>query len=279
MKKLIRKVLPLAYGTYFNTLAIFSKKSAAKKAFKTFCTTRKGRVLPQQQGFLEKAKHSTEKVSDRQLQVYHWPGNGERVLLLHGWESNTFRWRNLISYLKEANFDIMAFDAPGHGHSSGSWFHVPLYTQCLQHIVEKHQPKYLVAHSLGGMTAMYNQYKYPESSIAKIVTIGSPSEFHEIMSDYQRILSLSNRVMDGLNNYIKTNFGFEIRDFSTSRFALENTKKGLLFHDRLDAIAPFHASEQVHANWKGSELVATEGLGHSMHQEEVNEKIIHFLNS
>ena len=279
MKKWLAKILPLAYGAYFNLLSLFSRKKAAKKAFQTFCTIRKGRVRPEQADFLENAKNGQEVVENRKLQTYQWRGNGDTVLLLHGWESNSYRWRNLISYLKKADFNILAFDAPGHGHSSGKWLHVPLYTECVQHIVEKYDPKHMVAHSVGGMTALYNQFKYPESPIEKIVTIGSPSEFHEIMSEYQRVLGLSKRVMKSLNEYVQENFGFQIRDFSTSRFAASNTKKGLLFHDRLDAIAPFHASEQVHANWKGSELVATEGLGHSMHQAEVNQKIVDFLNS
>ncbi|HAF77707.1 MAG TPA: alpha/beta hydrolase, partial [Maribacter sp.] len=56
-----------------------------------------------------------------------------------------------------------------------------------------------------------------------------------------------------------------------------NTKKGLLFHDRFDKIAPYHASVDVHKHWKGSEFISTEGFGHSMHQDEVNDKIISFL--
>ena len=58
-----------------------------------------------------------------------------------------------------------------------------------------------------------------------------------------------------------------------------NTKKGLLFHDRFDSITPYHASEQVHAAWKDSALITTEDLGHSMHQNEVNDQIIAFLTS
>lgn len=279
MKNQLKKLLPRIYGLYFNSLAVFSRSAAAEKAFFTFCTIRKGRVLPQQQDFLNSAKKEILEVEDRVLQVYHWPGSRETVLLLHGWESNTHRWRNLIGYLRQEDFNILAFDAPGHGYSSGSWLHVPLYTICVQQMITKHRPKYLVAHSVGGMTAMYHQYRYPDSPTEKIVTIGAPSEFYEIMGEYQRILKLSDRVMGGLDDYIKQNFGFQIKDFSTSRFAETNHKKGLLFHDKLDAIAPFHASQKVHASWKGSELVATQGLGHSMHQEEVNLKILDFLNS
>nr|WP_298791347.1 alpha/beta hydrolase [uncultured Allomuricauda sp.] len=277
MKKVIAKILPLAYGQYFNLNSLFFPKKTAHRAFNLLCTIRKGKVRPQQADYLEKGKNVVEQVANHQLQSYHWPGNGETVLLVHGWESNTFRWRNLIKKLQEANFNIIAFDAPSHGHSSGKLLYVPLYEEAVHYMVKKYNPKYLVGHSVGGMTLMYNEYKNPNPAVEKIVTIGSPSEFHEIMEHSQNILRFSNRFMGIIDNYIQDRFGFKIHDFSTSQFAKSNTKKGLLFHDRLDLVAPYHASEQVHANWKGSKLVTTKGLGHSMHQEEVNDEIINFL--
>ncbi|MEM9077688.1 MAG: alpha/beta hydrolase [Bacteroidota bacterium] len=279
MKKVVAKILPALYGQYFNLLSFFAPQKTAHKAFVLFCTVRKGRVLPQQEEYLEQAKQGIEKVSGHQIQTYLWPGSKETVLLVHGWESNTFRWRNLIQKLSEASFNIIAFDAPSHGHSSGNILYVPLYEEAVHYMIKKHNPKYLIGHSVGGMTLMYNEYKNPNPDVDKMVTIGSPSEFHEIMGQYQSMLKFSDRFMGHIDRYIFNRFGFHIRDFSTSEFAKKNTKKGLLFHDRLDAIAPYHASEEVHKNWKDSQLVSTEGLGHSMHQEDVNNQIIEFLQA
>nr|WP_299385826.1 alpha/beta hydrolase [Allomuricauda sp.] len=278
MQKLIAKIVPLAYGQYFNISSLFAPKKAAHKAFVLFCTVRKGKVLPQQKDFLDASKLDVEQVAGHHIQSYHWPGTKETVLLVHGWESNTFRWRNLIRKLKEANFNIIAFDAPSHGYSSGKLLYVPLYEQALHHMIKKYDPKYLVGHSVGGMTLMYNEYKNPNPRVEKMVVIGAPSEFHEIMDQYQDILKFNNRFMDILDDYILNRFGFKIKDFSTSKFASTNTKKGLLFHDKLDKVAPYHASEKVNASWNDSTLVSTEGLGHSMHQEEVNDEILAFLD-
>lgn len=279
MKKLITKILPLAYGQYFNLYVLFAPQKTANKAFNLFCTVRKGRVLPQQEAYLDQAKNEIELAAGHKLQSYHWPGKKDTVLLVHGWESNTFRWRNLINKLKDADFNIIAFDAPSHGHSTGKILYVPLYEEALQHMIKKYDPKYLIGHSVGGMTLMYNEYKNPNPKVEKMVTIGAPSEFHEIMEHYQYLLKFNDRVMKALDNYILKRFGFKIHDFSASKFALSNTKKGLLFHDKLDAIAPYHASEKVNANWKDSTLISTEGLGHSMHQEDVNNQIISFLKA
>jgi pimeloyl-ACP methyl ester carboxylesterase len=279
MKKTFNKLLPKLYGAYFNTLALFSKKKAAKKAFDVFCTVRKGRVLPQQSDYLEKAKCSVEDTKGQQLQTYHWPGNGETILLVHGWESNSWRWRNLIAKLQDADYNVFAFDAPAHGHSSGRIFYVPLYADCIQHMINTFNPVYLIGHSVGGMTILYNQSKYSNLEIEKIVTIGAPSEFHEILAHYQKLLGFNNRVLKAFEDYIFERFGFYVHDFSSSKFVENNTKKGLLLHDELDTLAPFHASEKVHARWKGSQFIRTRGLGHSMHQVHLNDQIVDFLKS
>jgi pimeloyl-ACP methyl ester carboxylesterase len=74
-------------------------------------------------------------------------------------------------------------------------------------------------------------------------------------------------------------FGFGIHDFSTAQYAKDIRIPGFIIHDELDTIAPVKASEKVHAAWKNSHFLRTSGLGHSMHQEEVNEAIIRFLKS
>ncbi|MBT8180618.1 MAG: alpha/beta hydrolase, partial [Eudoraea sp.] len=196
-----------------------------------------------------------------------------------GWESNSFRWRNLIRFLSDANFAIVAFDAPAHGNSAGGIFNVPLYAECTQHIVKHFNPSYIIGHSVGGMTAVYHQYIYPQNAIQKIVTIGAPSEFYELMEHYQNIVGFNKRVLAAIDDYIQKHFGYGIQDFSSSKFVRKIQIEGLLVHDIEDPITPYHNSEKVHTNWKNSKLISTRGLGHSMHQDKVNRQIIDFLKS
>ena len=279
MKKLFSKIIPLAYGAYFNLCSHFSLKKTTKKAFYLFCTNRKGHVLPHQKDFLNSAKKEVLIVQNHNIQTYHWPGKGETILLVHGWESNTFRWRNLLKRLQEDDYNIIAFDAPSHGNSSGKYLYVPLYSEALQAVITKYNPKQLIGHSLGGMTILYNEYRNKNIEVEKIVTIGSPSEFQKLMSHYQNMLKFNNKILNALDNYIFERFGFYINEFSTSEYVKTNTKKGLVLHDRFDKIAPYKFSIKVPKNWKGSTLITTEGLGHSMHQEGDNKQIIDFLKS
>ncbi len=279
MKKLISKYVPLVYGHYYNLLSLVAPQKTAEKAFHLFCTVRKGKVLQQQKDYLNNSKHELLEVEGYKIQTYNWTGNKATILLVHGWESNSFRWRNLIAKLKENNFNILAFDAPGHGYSSGKHLHVPLFAKILQNLIERYRPEFLVAHSFGGMTVLYNEHLNKSNGVSKIVTVASPSEFYEIMEHFQKILKFNERTMYALDQYVLNRFGFHIREFSTSEFVKGNTKKGLLLHDKSDEVTPYHASVKVQANWKESKLISTEGLGHSLHQDEVNEHIIDFLKS
>ena len=273
----MQKLLIRAYGLCFNIGVRINKRTTAIKAFKLFCRVRKGKVLPRQRSFLNHAKYKLFTLAGHQLQLYRWNGGPETVLLLHGWESNTYRWRNLVAKLSEKNFTILAFDAPGHGHSEGKELHVPLYAQVTRHVLDTYRPDYVVAHSLGGMTIHYTHYLNPLSSVKKIVTVGAPCEFEQFVDHYQDLLKFNHRVREAMNQRLKEWFGLYFHEFSCTVFAKKNTIKGLLLHDEDDLQVPVEASKKVQQHWKNSELVITKGLGHSMHQDSVNKKIIAFL--
>ena len=278
MQKQLQRILPKLIGSTYNATAHVFPKLAANWAFLTFCRIRKGGVGPGQAAFLATAKSVTRQINRLDIREYQWEGSGETVLLVHGWESNAGRWRNLVKKLIQADYNIIAFDAPGHGRSSGKYLNVPLYADCMNKLLELHRPAHLIGHSVGGMTILFNEYKRPSNSVQQIVTTGAPSEFYEIMDDYQAVLGLNDRMMRALDRLVVDKFGFTIREFSTSIFAAQNEKKGLLIHDKQDEVAPYHASQKVHEVWKGSRLITTEGYGHSLHQEDVNTAIVDFLN-
>lgn len=196
MEKFLNKIIPLFYGKFFNLAVLFNKSATAKMAFAVFCTIRKGKVLPKQKKFLDSAKFEQLRVSEHEIQIYHWPGEGESVLLMHGWESNTHRWRNLINMLLEKGFAVYAFDAPAHGYSSGKKLHVPLYAEVTRVILDRYKPNHVVAHSVGGMTIHFTHFLNPESSIEKIVTVGSPCEFSQFMEHYQNLLKFNDTVRE-----------------------------------------------------------------------------------
>ncbi|MFS4416985.1 alpha/beta fold hydrolase [Maribacter sp. 2307ULW6-5] len=278
MQTLVSKLVTKLYGFFFNIMVFFSPERTAQTAFQVFSKVRKGRVRPDQRPFLDTAKKTMLEVAGHGLQVYEWPGAKETVLLVHGWESNAWRWHRLIGKLRDAHYHIIAFDAPAHGNSNGTHLHIPGYATAIQALIERYRPQYLVGHSMGGMAILYNEHLRPNEVVTAIVAIGAPAEFKETMAHYQKLLGFNHKVLNALDTYVQQRFGMAIRECSSVDFVSANTKKGLLVHDRWDPITPYHGSVKVHEAWEGSELMSTEGLGHSMHQDEVNDRIVDFLN-
>lgn len=279
MNKAFYHSLALSYGAYFNTLALFSRSTAAKKAFQLFSTPRKGRVLPHQEQFLQQARGKKVLINGLYLQTYHWQGIHETVLLLHGWESNASRWQNLIEKLQEKQFNIIAFDAPGHGYSDGKMLNLATYSDSARQLIQMYRPKFIIGHSMGGLATIHHQYQNPDTTIQKIVTLGAPAELSELMHHYQNLLKFNDTVLEGLDNYLYKQYHFRIKDISTPTFARSIAKPGLIVHDALDTITPFSASERLHQNWRNSQLIKTSGLGHSLHQDKLNLKIAKYLST
>lgn len=259
-------------------MSLWSKKAAARKAFHIFCTPRAGRIKEDQTTFLDPAKDTQLRVNDTvNIQTYKWEGTGPTVLLIHGWESNTHRWWKLIEVLQKQHYNIICFDAPAHGNSTGNILNVLLYTESLEVVTQHYQPRIHIGHSVGGLTTIFHYYKHQPAQIEKLVILGAPSELSEIMKDYQRILGMNNTVMKGLDLLVQKRFGFSINDFSGHQFAKSMDVPGLIIHDTYDNITPVEASRGIHKNWINSTYIETSGLGHSLYQDEVCNHIIKFI--
>ena len=277
MKKTINKYLPKVIGIRLNTLHLVKPQKAVKKAFYLFCTPRRGKVKPEQEDFLNGAKAKVITAEGIKLQTYHWQGSGKTILLIHGWESNTYRWKVLIEKLQAENYNIYAFDAPAHGYSEGNYIHVPLYTKCVEKIVQAYNPEIVIGHSIGGMTTVFHQHQFPNQNIKKLVLLGPPSELTSIMEDYQQILNLKPRVMKGLENKFYDQLGFKFEEFSIAKFAKEVKQPTLVIHDKYDKVAPVEASKSIQQNLQQSEFIETEGAGHSLNNDYIYSAIIQYL--
>ena len=102
-------------------------------------------------------------------------GQGEPVVMLHGWAMHTGVWRVFAEALA-AQAQVMCLDLPGHGFSES----VEPYT--LEQLVEviyaelPEQPCTLVGWSLGGAVALRLAEKYPQR-IKSLVLIASNPHF------------------------------------------------------------------------------------------------------
>jgi pimeloyl-ACP methyl ester carboxylesterase len=275
MKKKLTFIFLRTIGCYLNVLSYFFPKKTATIAYNLFSKPRKGKLdVSKLPAVLQKANRKNLEG----LETYIWHGGQKKILLAHGWESNSSRWNKLIKELKKNNYTIIALDAPAHGLSIGTDFNAIKYANCMANVIQLYKPQYVIGHSVGAMATIYNQFKNPNSSIEKIVCLGAPSDFRLIFNSYTNMLGYNKIVVAALDQYYLENFNLKIDDFSCAVFAKSITVAGLIVHDRTDKIIPISESKKIHTNWQNSLCFETTGLGHSLQNKALFEKIIIFLN-
>ena len=180
MEKLLIKIV----GWYINISSYISKNYASKKALNLFQTPRKGRVTDKQLPFLNTAIKQTLKHKNLSIMTYQWKGTKETILLVHGWESNAHRWKNLVNCLTKKGCNIIALDAPAHGSSGGVHFNALLYSEFIHIVAKRFNAEVVIGHSVGGMASVLFQYKYNIKSVEKLILMGAPSEFMDVLERY-----------------------------------------------------------------------------------------------
>lgn len=275
----MKEVLIKFIGLYYNSLSYISKPYAADKAMYLFTTPRAGKVSEEQNDFLQTAFQEELKYKHFPIMTYRWLGKKPTILLTHGWESNSARWKELILELNKKGFNIIALDAPAHGKSGGDAFDAILYAEFINVVAKKYTPDILIGHSVGGMASAFFQYKYQFTSLKKIILLGAPSEFQDVMKRYTDMLGYNDRVVSQLEQTIIDRFGSSSDTFSTARFLAHIESKGLIIHDQDDHIIPYKDALLIKDRFKNSELITTKGLGHSLHDASVVEYIFAFIDA
>jgi len=276
--KIIQSFVPKLMGLRLMALYKIKPKKAIYKAFVLFCTPRGGFVKPHQRDYLNAHKDEQIQFKKIKIQTYRWKGKGPKVLLLHGWDSHSFRWKDLVKYLQSKDYDIMAFDAPAQGNSEGNLLSVPIYNEVLNTVFKSFSPQIVIGHSMGGMTVIFNQHLERNPDIKKLVLLGAPSNLKRIMDGFQKILGLNDKFMKVTENYFKDRFGYRFNEFSSKIFAKDCKIPSLIIHDKYDKIVPCKEAYEIEESLENSEILITEGAGHSLRQERVYSKILDFIN-
>ena len=277
MKKILKKYIPKLIGLQLNSIYRINKKKAVIKVYRIFCTPRGGKVKPHQELFLRNAQATKINHGSIKLQAYHWKNEGPSVFLLHGWDSNTSRWRDLIEQLVTEKYNIIAFDAPAQGNSGGKLLNVPLYAKCIGKMIKMYKPQYLVGHSMGGMSIFFNEFQNRSNSVEKIVSLGAPTEMKKIIDDLQQILGLKPKLMKDVEAYFKDKFGYRFKDFTTQNFVQSVDQDCLVIHDKYDKIVPVQSGRNLEKQLKKVNYIETEGAGHSLNRDYIHQHILEFL--
>jgi Serine aminopeptidase, S33 len=275
MKTMIMKLI----GLYINVLAIVAPRSAGQFGLALFCRPFRRKMTPKQKEFLQSATSFNLDYQNETIVGYRWGDGTKKVLLVHGWQSHTYRWKAYVEQLIKHDFTVFAFDAPGHGLSTGNFLSVPLYSEVIEKMIAHiGEPDAIVGHSIGGFSSLFTLHRNPTLSSGKLVLMAAPGEASEFFEFYRNSLSLSPRSMDLIITRFKHIFNHGPEYFSGQKFASTVILSGLIIHDEEDDETSVEHSRQVHRQWANSRLLITKGYGHNLKSTEVVKEVVQFIN-
>lgn len=278
----ISKQLALGYiRTKFKLLSAISKKKAARQAFKLFCTppTRDVKELPP---IFNTAEEVRFRFDQYDIVGYRWNKGGHRkVLILHGFESTVINFERYIQPLADKGYEVMAFDAPAHGRSSGKQVTAIIYRDLIKYIHEHYGPVHsYMGHSLGGFALSLALAEIPHDRNYRAVYIAPSSETSTAITNFFKLISLDEKIRGEFENIIETMSGHPVEWFTIRRTIASVNAEILWLHDEDDMVTPLNDALKVKAeNYPNIHFVITRGLGHSRIYRDagVAKKVVDFL--
>ena len=222
---------------------------------------------------------------------YQDSGQGQVVLLLHGWGSDSSTFVGIEPVLSN-NFRVISLDLPGFGKTkepSEGW-DLASYCKFINHFLEKIGVNHIYAvigHSMGGRIAL-KAASTGVFGLDKIILIGShgikeeskKKTFLSFIADIGKALYMPPKVKEKAQNQFQRMFGSEdyqkasdimkesfkqIIDEDLQEAAKNVTKPTLLIYGTLDTDTPPRFGETFNDLIQGSKLHIIAGAGHYTH--------------
>ena len=270
-------ILYKTIGFIINILSFISPKLAGKIALTLFSKPLRGRIREADFDFLDTSFKEELNYEEYGVMTYRWIGKNKTILLAHGWESNSARWKPLIEHLKNLNYTVIAVDAPAHGRSGSKQFSTILYSEFINVAVKKFNPDFIIGHSAGGMATIFYQHKYPNLKLEKLVLLGAPSNYSGVFKRYIKMMSYNSIIQRQIEKLVLQKHGHLPAYFSAAEFAENIIIPGLIIHDEQDKVIPYQDAKHFEEKYNNARLISTQGLGHSLNSETVYEHINAFI--
>lgn len=248
----------------FAFLSSISKRKAAEKAFQLFCTPqyRNRKKLPR---IFEQAEKLHFTFHNYRIRGYRWNHPADhKILILHGFESSVINFDRYVKPLIKEGYEVLAFDAPAHGRSTGKEINVVIYKDFVVYINQHYGPvKNYMAHSLGGLALGIALEEIKHDETYKAVFIAPATETTTAIESFFKFLKLDEHVRQEFDDVILQKSGHSPEWFSIAR-AAENIKaKVLWLQDEDDQMTPMKDVTPImkkrHSNFQ---FRISKGLGH-----------------
>ena len=203
MTKLGQQLAIGYYRTKFKVLSAISNRKAAELALDLFTTPhiRNKNPLPDIFAAAEKLqfKHYGETVTG-----YRWNHGGHRkALIVHGFNSSVAKFDQYIKPLIKKGYEVMAFDAPAHGYSTGKTLNAVVFKEMIIYIIKEYGPvKSIMGHSFGCLAICLALEESEHNEDYRVALIAPATESKTAIDIFFSFMKLNNDVRKEFDEYI-----------------------------------------------------------------------------
>ncbi len=261
---------------YLRTLAAIAPRIAGREAYRLFSTPRLRSSVPSKaQAEMARAERFDIEAGEHRIAAYRWrvadpAAAAPRVMLVHGWESRAGRLAVWVAPLREAGYEVVAFDAPAHGESSGRTANPLLFVEALQAVIAQVGPvSACVGHSLGGYASLLaasggSVLDRDNLAVDRLIVIAGADSAIDAMQMFCDFLGLGDGFLPRILDGAAAAAGRPIADFNIHRLFPERQIPTLWLHDPEDDEVPFEAAQRVADACSHVRLEQIDGLGHHL---------------
>jgi len=186
-------------------------------------------------------------------------------LIIHGFESSVINFDKYVNPLIKKGYEVMAFDAPAHGRSSGKKINAIIFRDFIKQVCLQYGPvQSFIAHSFGGLAICLALAETEHDENFRIALVAPATETKTALDHFFKFIKLDDvEVRKEFEEIITQLSGHSLAWFSIHR-ALQKIKAKILWvHDKDDKTTPLQdvlrIREENHLN---IQFIITKGLGH-----------------
>ncbi len=267
--------------TKFWLLSAVSKKIAARKAFLFFCSPKqRNKKIPGP--IFSQADQLQFQFNNDTVHGYRWNSGAQKKLLIaHGFESAIVNFEAYVEPLIAKGYEVLAFDAPAHGRSTGTTLNAREYKELIQEIYRRYGPlDAFITHSFGGLCLSLALEELGTRDTQKIVFIAPAVETTTAIDHFFSLLKLNAGVRQEFDQLITEVGGHHPGWYSLARTAPGIKAQVLFLQDKDDHMTPYADVEPIILeNYPNFRFVISNGLGHRRiyRDHHSRQTIINFL--
>jgi pimeloyl-ACP methyl ester carboxylesterase len=273
--KLTQKMIMLYTTTKFKLVSIISKRKAAEKAFQLFCTPF---LRTKRKVEAKNAEPLRFTVNNYDIKGHRWnhsptgtlepTGRCEqpkKALLLHGFGWAAYKFESYVAPLVKKGYEVLAFDAPAHGDSSGKLVNAIEYSTMIKKAIELYGPvDSFIAHSFGGIALSLAMEDIPHDDHIKIVFIAPATETTSAVDGAFAMLKINDVAVRAAFDQVILKLSGKPTGWFSIRRAVKNISAKILWvHDEDDDVTPLNDALKVREDAHSHiQFMITKGLGH-----------------